>query len=47
LVIEILSPSTEKRDRTVKLKMYAKFGVQEYWMAKEKTAAQSSGWLRS
>jgi Uma2 family endonuclease len=38
LVIEVLSPSTEKRDRTVKLKMYAKFGVQEYWMAKEKTA---------
>jgi len=38
LIIEVLSPSTEKRDRTVKLKMYAKFGVQEYWMAKEKTA---------
>lgn len=38
LVIEVLSPSTEKRDRTVKLKMYAKFGVREYWMAKEKTA---------
>jgi len=38
LVIEVLSPTTEKRDRTVKLKMYAKFGVREYWMAKEKTA---------
>ncbi len=38
LVIEVLSPSTEKRDRTIKLKMYAKFGVREYWMAKEKTA---------
>ncbi|MDZ7292559.1 MAG: Uma2 family endonuclease [candidate division KSB1 bacterium] len=38
LVIEVLSPATEKRDRTVKLKMYAKFGVQEYWMAKEKTS---------
>ncbi len=38
LVIEVLSPGTEKRDRTVKLKLYAKFGVREYWMAKEKTA---------
>jgi Uma2 family endonuclease len=38
LVIEVLSPGTEKRDRTVKLKMYAKFGVREYWLAKEKTA---------
>lgn len=38
LVIEVLSPSTEKRDRTVKLKMYARFGVLEYWLPKEKTA---------
>jgi len=38
LVIEVLSPGTERIDRTVKLKMYAKFGVREYWMAKEKTA---------
>jgi Uma2 family endonuclease len=38
LVIEVLSPGTEKRHRTVKLKMYAKFGVGEYWMAKENTA---------
>jgi len=38
LVIEVLSPGTEKRDRTDKLKMYARFGVREYWMAKEKTA---------
>lgn len=38
LVIEVLSPGTEKIDRTVKLKMYAQFGVKEYWMAREKTA---------
>lgn len=27
---------TENRDRTIKLKVYSKFGVQEYWMASEK-----------
>lgn len=32
LVVEILSPSTEKRDRNIKLKMYAKFGVRECWL---------------
>ena len=37
LVVEVLSPGTEKRDRTVKLKTYAKFGVREYWMVKEET----------
>jgi Uma2 family endonuclease len=37
LVIEVLSPGTEKRDRTVKMKTYAKFGVPEDWMAKEQS----------
>ncbi|MGH2559520.1 MAG: Uma2 family endonuclease [Thermomicrobiales bacterium] len=32
LVIEIFSPSTRKRDETIKLAMYARAGVQEYWM---------------
>jgi Uma2 family endonuclease len=32
LVIEILSPSTAKRDRTVKKESYAQFGVPEYWI---------------
>ncbi len=32
LVVEILSPATAERDRTVKLAMYARHGVQEYWM---------------
>ena len=32
LVIEVLSESTEKRDRTTKLKLYARFGVLEYWI---------------
>jgi Uma2 family endonuclease len=35
LVLEVLSPGTEKRDRTEKLEKYARFGVQEYWMVNE------------
>ncbi len=32
LVIEILSPSTAERDRTVKLKLYQRQGVGESWI---------------
>ncbi len=32
LVVEVLSESTEKVDRTTKLKLYARFGVSEYWI---------------
>lgn len=32
LVVEILSPGTEDRDRGYKLKMYARHGVLEYWI---------------
>ncbi len=32
LVIEVLSPSTERRDRVVKAKRYAMFGVREMWL---------------
>ena len=32
LVIEILSPSTENRDRGVKLNQYLRYGVREYWI---------------
>ena len=32
LVVEVLSPSTAKIDRTTKLKLYARFGVEEYWI---------------
>ncbi len=32
LVVEILSPSTAERDRTLKLDLYAQHGVQEYWI---------------
>lgn len=32
LVVEILSPTSVKRDRTMKLRTYAQFGVPEYWI---------------
>ncbi len=32
LAVEILSPGTAARDRGVKLKAYARFGIREYWI---------------
>ena len=32
LVVEILSPSTERYDRGYKRTMYARYGVREYWL---------------
>lgn len=32
LVVEVLSDSTARVDRTIKLKLYARFGVGEYWL---------------
>jgi Uma2 family endonuclease len=32
LVVEVLSPSTAETDRTIKLKLYARYGVKEYWI---------------
>lgn len=32
LVVEILSPSTAERDRTLKRRLYARHGVREYWI---------------
>jgi len=32
LVVEVLSETTARVDRSIKLKLYGKFGVQEYWM---------------
>ncbi len=32
LVIEILSPSTETKDRGVKRELYGRYGVTEYWL---------------
>ena len=33
LVVEVLSPSTSRYDRTLKRERYARFGVREYWIA--------------
>lgn len=33
LVVEVLSPSTAKRDKGVKKDLYEKYGVKEYWLA--------------
>ena len=32
LVIEVLSPSTKKKDHTIKLNKYLEAGVREYWL---------------
>lgn len=32
LVVEVLSPSSQERDRQLKRKIYAKFGVREFWL---------------
>ena len=32
MIIEVLSPSTERRDRITKLQLYRKSGVREYWI---------------
>ena len=37
LVVEILSPSTAKRDRTVKAQLYARLGVRHYWIVDPET----------
>lgn len=37
LIIEILSPSTGKRDKLLKFNNYEKYGVKEYWIVEPDT----------
>ena len=37
MIIEILSPSSQRHDRFVKLKLYQKAGVREYWIIDPET----------
>lgn len=39
LVIEILSPSTNARDLTIKKQLYARSGIPEYWVVDPKAAS--------
>lgn len=32
LIVEIISPATRKKDQILKRKLYAKFGVEEFWL---------------
>jgi len=36
LLIEVLSPTSEKRDKEIKFKRYAYFGVKDYWIVNPK-----------
>jgi len=37
LVVEIVSPGSRRRDKGIKMKTYAKFGVPEYWLVDSQT----------
>ncbi len=39
LVVEVLSKTTAKRNRSIKLKLYGRFAVQEYWVIDPKGPA--------
>jgi Uma2 family endonuclease len=39
LCVEVLSPSTAKRDRGAKMQTFARFHVQEYWIADPEAAS--------
>lgn len=38
-IVETLSPATAKKDRTIKMKLYASYGVAEYWIVSPKENA--------
>jgi Uma2 family endonuclease len=46
LVVEVLSPSTSARDRSVKQALYARYGVPYYWMLDPETRTMHALVLR-
>jgi Uma2 family endonuclease len=40
LVVELLSPSTRRRDRGLKMQKYAAAGVPHYWIVDPRTRAR-------
>jgi len=46
LIIEIASPSTARRDKTLKFDLYKKSGVREYWIVDPETKTVSVHLLR-
>ena len=47
MVVEILSPSTLRRDRTLKFDLYLKAGVREYWIIDPATKTLSAHVLKN
>lgn len=48
LVIEILSPASEERDRVIKRKLYGRYGVRELWIVDpESRTIEVIGWQGS
>ncbi|MDR2183933.1 MAG: Uma2 family endonuclease [Clostridiales bacterium] len=45
LIVEVLSPSTTKRDRADKMNVYEKYGVKEYWIVDPKSKSVEVYWL--
>lgn len=44
LIIEVLSPSTKRKDRTIKKQLYEQTGVREYWLV-DPISKESWGYL--
>ena len=47
LIVEVLSPSTEKHDRNTKFRLYQRFGVREYWIVDPSNETASINILNS
>lgn len=47
LVVEILSPSSRKRDRVDKLNIYAYYGIPEFWIVEPETGTLEQYLLRN